>query len=320
MTVTGTVNRISGHIYFTGPAVDTISPIKIWLIHYDPTTHLLTAVDSQTTYSGGTSAYYYFTTSATTDSFRVKAAIFPATFSTTGYIPTYHTASFYWNSATVISHTNPSTDDNKDITMAYGTVTSGPGFIAGDVTTGANKGTSGTIPSVNMLMLCLNSSGVVLQQTYTDAAGHYSFSNLPVGTYTIYPEAINYATTAFSGINLTTSSPSMTSASFGQHSISKTILPRTTGITNVSGNETSVVVFPNPSNGKLNIQSTVNSNEKANVTVADITGRIVYAATVNFAAGTAINQIDISTLNNGVYMINVKSASVNYNSKIQVQH
>ncbi len=315
------VNRISGHVLFS-TAADSSATIKVWLIHYDPTSHLLTAIDSVTTFTGGTSAYYQFTSSTivVTDSYRVKAAYFPATFTSTGYIPTYSTSFFYWHDASVIYHTAPSADDNKDITMAYGTVTSGPGFIGGDVTTGANKGTTTYGPAVNMLVYVLNASGSVLQQAYTDATGHYSFSNLPTGTYSIYPEDINYATTAYTGINLTTSSPSFSAASFGQHTVSKTILPATTGIQNITTAVSSVLAFPNPTNGRLNIQWTSTTNEKATITICDIIGRVVYTSAINMTQGTGISQVDLSNLTNGTYLISVKSANINYNNKIELAH
>jgi len=315
------VNRISGHVLFS-TAVDSAAPIKVWLIHYDPTSHLLSAIDSVTTYTGGTSAYYQFTSSTivVTDSYRVKAAYFPTTFSSTGFIPTYYTSFFYWHDASVIYHTAPSADDNKDITMAYGTVTAGPGFIAGDVTTGANKGTTTFGPATNMLVYLRNSTGSILQQTYTDGAGHYSFSNLPVGTYSIYPEAINYATTAYTGINLTTTSSSFSAASFGQHTISKTILPATTGIQNIGSTVGSVSAFPNPTNGKLSIEWAVTTNEKAVISISDVTGREVYSSTINMTPGTGISQVDLSNLTNGTYLISVKSENINYNNKIELAH
>ena len=40
--------------------------------------------------------------------------------------------------------------------------------------------------------------------------------------------------------------------------------------------------------------------------------------TVTMAQGTGMTAIDLSALANGVYMINVKSATLNYNSKIEV--
>ena len=319
VTAAPPVNIISGNVLFSS-ALDSTNPIKVWLIVYNPSTLLLTAVDSFTTSTGGTSAYYQFTTSAVTDSYRVKAAYFPATFSSTGYIPTYYPSDFYWHDATAFYHVDPTTDGGRDITMAYGTVTSGPGFIGGNVTTGANKGTTTYAPAVNMLVLLKNASGSVIQQTYTNSTGAYSFSSLPTGTYSVHPEDINYFTTDYSGIILTSTSASFSSANFAQHTVSKTILPATTGVQNITSSVSSVTAFPNPTTGKLNIQWTETTNEKATISISDVTGREVYTSALNMTQGNGTSQIDLSGLTNGTYLISVKSATISYNNKIELAH
>ena len=312
-------NIISGNVLFSS-AVDSANPIKVWLIVYNPSTLLLTAVDSFTTSIGGTSAYYQFTTSAVTDSYRVKAAYFPATFSSTGYIPTYYPSDFYWHDATAFYHVDPSTDGGRDITMAYGTVTSGPGFIGGNITTGANKGTTTYAPAVNMLVLLKNAAGTVIQQTYTNATGAYSFSTLPTGTYSVHPEDINFMTTDYAGITLTSTSSMFSSANFAQHTVSKTILPATTAVQNITSSVSSVIAFPNPTTGKLNIQWTETTNEKATISISDVTGREVYTSALNMTQGNGTSQIDLSGLTNGSYLISVKSATISYNNKIELAH
>ncbi len=314
-----TINRISGHVNFVPASpLDSFGTLKIWLINYNTGTHMLEAIDSFSATSIMTSVYYEFL-SEPTDSYRVKAAYFPTTFSGTGFIPTYHTSSFYWSAADVIYHTTAMANDGTDINMAYGTVTSGPGFIAGDVSTGANKGTSGTLPAINMLVYAINSSGTLIQQTYTDATGHYSFSNLPLGTYSVRPELINYYTTPYSGINLTSGSSSFTDASFGQHTISKSILPKTTGLNNLSPSLSTVSLYPNPTSGKLNIIWNESAAETVNITITNITGRIVYNTSMKVAQGFGENQVDLSGLVNGTYLVSVKSGTINCNYKIQVQ-
>ena len=310
-------NMISGNILTTGtPCYDAI---KVWLITYDAATLDLEAIDSTLVYGTGSTAYYQFT-GMPTDNYRVKAAVDTLSVST-GYMPTYHTSSAYWSAATVIAHTAGTADINKDITMGFGTVTSGPGFIAGNVTLGANKGTSGTVPAVGLLIYVRNSTtGSIIKKTVTDAAGHYSFSNLPLGTYNVYPELINYATTPFNGITLTAAAPSANAASFVEHTISKKISPVGTFTNDLDANVSSVTTFPNPSNGKLNINWNMAQNEVANISVTDITGREVYQSTINMTEGTGNSRIDISALTSGLYMINVRSASLNYKNKVQLAH
>lgn len=305
---------IAGTIHFGGTPY--YGGVKVWLIKY--VAPMLTAVDSAIVYCSGASATYQFT-GMSTDSFRVKAAL-DSTYLVTSYIPTYHTNSFYWGTADVIAHTAGTADMGKDINMMTGTVTSGPGFIGGDVTTGANKGTTTSVPVTGLMMYLFNSTTLqLIQGVRTDAAGHYSFSNLPVGaTYYVFPDSLNYTTIPYTSIALTTAAPSMTAAAFVQHTLSHVISPVPAGVSNVSASASSILAFPNPSNGRVNIAWQLPSAQAAVVSVTDITGRQVYKTSINMTEGAGNTQLDLSSLNNGMYNISVKSAVVNYNSKIEV--
>ena len=312
------INGISGHVYF--PGVAYYGNVKVWLINYNTATSYLRAIDSVSAYCYGGNIYYQFLGVAT-DSYRVKAAVYDSTGITTGYIPTYHTSSFYWYTANVINHTSGTADINEDINMAYGSVTSGPGFIGGYVYAGANKGTTTGVPVVGLSMNVFNSvTSQLMQSIRTDVNGYYSFSNLPVGaTYYVFPDSLNYLTTAFTSIVLTTAAPTMNTVSFTQHTLSNTITPNTTGINNVSNVVSSIFAFPNPTNGKLNLQWQESANEKGNVTITDITGREIYKTVISMNEGTGVKQIDLSGFANGLYLITVKSSNINYNNKIQIQ-
>ena len=82
----------------------------------------------------------------------------------------------------------------------------------------------------------------------------------------------------------------------------------------------SVWAFPNPTNGKLNIQWNEKTSEKATISISDVTGRVVYTSFVNMNEGNGATVIDLSTLTNSTYMISIKSALLDYNNKIEVLH
>ena len=317
VTVTA-FDGISGHVLFSTPYY---GGVKVWLINYNTSTFDLEASDSITVYCSGTSVYYQFTGSPS-DSFRVKAAI-PDSFSTgtTGYIPTYHSSFFYWHDATAFYHTSGTSSINEDITMLTGTTVSGPGFISGSVLTGANRGTSGSVPVIGLHIVAKsNTSGNVVQMAYTDASGNYSLNNLPYDTYTVFPDSLNYATLPYTAVTLNSSNPTYNSAGFMQHTITKSITPYVTGTKNISSQVSSVSVYPNPTSGKLNIFWNENATEKATIIISDITGREIFNTTVTMTEGSGVTPIDLSTFNSGLYMISVKSTSLNYNNKIEIQH
>lgn len=311
------VNGISGHVVF--PSGSFYGNVKVWLITYNSSTFDLQAQDSTTVYCSGSSVYYQFLGTAT-GTYRIKAATDDTAYGTSGYIPTYRPNVPYWSSADTINHIFGTSDINKDDTMNMGTITTGPGFVGGNVTMGANKGTS-TIPAVGLLMFVQNATThAILQSVRTDASGNYSFSNLPAGIYTVRPELLNYAATSYPSINITAGAPSMTAANFIQHTLSKTIKPVPSSTSNVLPSVSSVSVFPNPSNGKMTIQWAEVANETGHVTISDLTGREVFKTNIDMTAGSGAQKLDLSGLTNGLYMISVKSASINYNNKIQVQH
>ena len=313
------LNSISGHVLFTGTPYS--GPLKIYLITYNPGTYDLKAIDSVYSYQSGVSSAYYEFIGAATDSFRIKAAGKDTSTIFTGYMPTYHTSNFYWHSANVLYHMSGTSDTSNDITMAYGIVPAGPGFIGGYVTSGANKGTGGTGPVAGLRMFLVDAAtSTMVQQVKTDATGNYTFTNLPVGaTYYVHPEADGYLTTPYTSISLTSSAPSMTAAIFVQHTVSHTITPVPAAIGLIKPLTSSVFVFPNPSNGKLNLHWTVNENETGNFTITDVAGRNIYNTTVKMTQGTGNSPVDLTGLSNGLYLINVKSETVNYNDKMQIR-
>ena len=314
------VDRISGTIHFPSGLIDSTGTTKVWLITYNSGTFDLEAVDSTiATMTSFSTATYQFM-GAATDTYRVKSAYFPTTFDTMGYVPTYHTSALHWNLANLIIHSSTAADDGEDITMNYGTVTTGPGFIGGNVTMGADRATTAGIPAVNMLIFCVNTTtAALMQQTHTDATGAYHFSNLPVGaTYTIYPEAINYVTTPYTSMSLTTGSPS-NGISFIQHTVSKTITPVPEYTKPIIDVTPSVVVFPNPTSGKLTILYQGNTACNGSVNVTDITGRQVLSANFSMNNGSGTKNIDLTDLNAGLYIISVKADNINYTNKIQLE-
>lgn len=314
-TVT-TLDGISGNVMFSSTFYGYV---KVWLITFNTSTLDLEAADSSMVYCGGTSAYYNFS-GLPTDSFRVKAATVDSMGLSTGYVPTYHDSSLHWNIANVIPHVSGTADINKNIYMRSGTTTSGPGFISGFVYAGADKGTSGSVPVAGMLVYVVNSTtGVELQKIYTDITGYYSFSNLPVGeTYYIYPEAINYATTPYVSITLTSTTPSMTIANFKQHTISKTITPLPTSVSNVSVSESGVTVYPNPTTGLVNLNWNLQKEEKASITFSDITGRELLQKSIIVNKGKDNTVLDLSSIPNGLYIISVKSETINYKGEVSI--
>ncbi len=312
MTVTS-FNGISGHVVLTSSYVP--ANIKIWLITYNPVTLDLEALDSVTIPGTVDSVYYQFT-GMSTDSFRIKAAPYDPSIADTIYVPTYHTSSFYWHDATVLYHVAGTGDVNQDISMATGTYAGGPGFIGGSVTAGANKGTSGTAPVSGLLMLAQNATtGAIVKQAYTDASGNYSISGIPYGNYFVYPELINYSSIPFTSITLSSSSHAMNVANFEEHTVSHTITPSAAQIPNIKNN-TSAIIFPNPTNGKVTIDWYATESSVGEISVYDLAGRKLYNDLTPISKGYGSKQINLSAFTAGVYNIVLSATDINFSYQV----
>ena len=156
---------------------------------------------------------------------------------------------------------------------------------------------------------------------YTDASGAYSIGSLPSDTYSIFPDSLNYITTPFSNVVVDSANPIAVNIDLTQYTTSpKIITPNTEAVRNVTTASANLLAYPSPTNGNLWVQWNEKATEKGTLSVSDITGREIYRSTIIMNEGNGHTQLNLSALTNGMYMINVRTATVNYNDKIEVQH
>ncbi len=312
-----TMNRVSGHIAYSSTAPDTTS-LKVWLIDYNAGAGTLTAIDSQITCLDSLSPYFEFNGMGAA-TYLVKAQSLDVTSSmvgASGYVPTYGASSAHWSGAANITHTTGVSTQN--ITMAYGTVTAGPGFIGGLISSGAGKNTATDVPAANMLVLLKNTASGILTQTYTDATGAYSFAGIAYGTYVIYPEAMGFATTVYPTITLSASHASQSGANFKQYNTSKTIKPVGVSVGSLTINQFSVA--PNPSVGDLNIVWGDLATGKADVVVTNLLGQTVYSSAINIDNTGGFSNVNLRSLSSGLYIVKIQSETINFSEKLILQN
>ena len=311
VTVNG--NRISGQIGYVGVSTDSF---MVWLINYNPVDSQIIALDSTVTCMYGSTPYYQFN-NAPAGNYMVKAKLFGTVPGTSGYIPTYSLSSSVWNTAATAAHTTAT--DLLNIIMLSGTVPPGPGFIGGNVYSGAGRGTSGNVPAAGMLIYLKDGTGAVLTYTFTDTTGAYSFSSLAYGDYIIYPENYSYYTTPSAIITLSAANPTATGVNFKEHTTFGTITPfDITGIKTINSNA-GITIFPNPANTNLVIQWQDHPMGKANLVISDMLGREVYKTAININAVNGQSQLNLASLKEGIYLITIKSDHIYFSSKLQVE-
>lgn len=301
-------NVISGTVWVD--STSNLDSYKVWLITFDSATNILSAVDSVTIATMAGSGSYAFS-NKTAGSYRTKAARKGGPTSGTGHVPTYHDSSLLWSNAQVISHTGGSST-GKHIYMRTGTLTSGPGFVGGNVSQGANKGTANGIEGMTIFLL--NTANEPVAYAITDANGDYSFSNVPVGSYTVHPENINYNTTPAS-INISLTHTAHLDINFERSHSQKTIVPISAGIGNING-KASFTAYPNPATDVINITWGSLSDDMATITITDISGKKVHTSEVKMDANAAIN---ISNIRPGFYFLNVQTETGSNTQKLLIQ-
>lgn len=79
-------------------------------------------------------------------------------------------------------------------------------------------------------------------------------------------------------------------------------------------------VYPNPANAEANVTFSLNNTADVNVTVTDLSGKVVYAENLgNVAAGTTEVSLNTTALSNGVYMVNVAADNAVSTEKLVIR-
>lgn len=89
-------------------------------------------------------------------------------------------------------------------------------------------------------------------------------------------------------------------------------------IANMNPDAPRVSIYPNPVDETVNIHFTQNENGPVDIILMDLSGKVVKSETGINTNSTGIKQIDVSSLNAGIYLISVVSGSGTTNWKIVV--
>ena len=176
-----------------------------------------------------------------------------------------------------------------------------------DATTGATR-TASTVPTAfgakTITWDGKNASGVLVPDGIYNVFVESSYCN-PEPANNQHWIITNFSfTKGTTAVHLTPTGP----ANFSN--ISLDWVPSTVGVDEVIENSTNVV-FPNPSNGIINI----NYVEASNIKIENILGAVVYEENVSKSGSKTI---DLSKHSNGTYFVAIKSAKSNTIQKYKV--
>ncbi|MDD5572022.1 MAG: T9SS type A sorting domain-containing protein [Bacteroidales bacterium] len=157
-----------------------------------------------------------------------------------------------------------------------------------------------------MFVVFVNNSGWIDTKLFGDVKrdeGVYAQPTSDSG-YVIVGNTESYSTT-YSSIFLVKTDKNYNS--------SATVISVNLGVNENNIENKSFFVYPNPNNGKFGIMLNGNINEKMNIVIYSMQGKMIYSSQENNNAG--IKKIDISGFANGLYMINISVGNKIYNYK-----
>ena len=80
--------------------------------------------------------------------------------------------------------------------------------------------------------------------------------------------------------------------------------------------ENRIVIYPNPSNGQINIKAFKDLGEDVQITIYDINGRIVHSQNVALHDRA---QVNADSLRSGIYIIEIDAEKYTHTSKLVIR-
>ncbi len=299
---------IIGSVYLaTNPPTYVLADsFDVYLIQYDGTSQLLTAIDTFYSLANPAGGYSFYNVPA--GSYRLKSALKPSSVYYFNYLPSYYVANFqsalYWNQADSLIILNPCTGPyTADIVLPLGNNPGGPGFIGGYVYQGANKMTDTALVDIEVILL--NQQMEPVAYDYTDANGYFSFSALAYGTYYLYVEMLNTSCTPLE-VTISGIQPSVETEF---NVVEQNITGVMTAIDDLPEYLASIGLFPNPNAGICTLSLHLNQPETITVTISDITGRTVIQEIKKMFEGENEWTLKTETLPQGIYTVSVSGGN-----------
>ena len=228
----------------------------------------------------------------------VRATLVPASNYYGQYAPTYYHDAINWANATLIELGQPINPYNIYMHPVPG-YNSGNGNINGTITQGGKYNGNG-LAAANVEVLLMNASGGVLAYTMTNSNGEFSFPQMEMGTYKVYPEMVEKVTTP------------TTVTLDAAHADANVIFAIQGGF--ISGIHDNAVqaeftvsdIYPNPVSENANFTIQTLRSREITVGIYAITGEFVLSIPVSLHQGANKVTIPVSDLRKGMYYVKVE--------------
>jgi hypothetical protein len=92
----------------------------------------------------------------------------------------------------------------------------------------------------------------------------------------------------------------------------------TVGIPEIAG-DWGLAIYPNPSTGQLSLELSPNLSTRANIHVTNLVGKLVYSESIAISGRQYIQTLDLSHLDNGMYILSIESPHLNVYRKLIIR-
>jgi PKD repeat protein len=214
------------------------------------------------------------------------------------YVPTYYHDAINWANATVIELGQPANPYNVHL-HHVGTFEHGTDSIKGAITQNGKYNSKGS-PAANVEVLLEDATGVVLEYAMTNPNGEFGFTTLSAGTYKVYPEMIEKATTPSTVVLDATHTGANIGFAIQGSNIS--------GIKDIAAQSDFAVsdVYPNPVTDNANLTIHTLHSTGVSIGLYSITGEFVTELNVELRSGANKITLPVSDLRKGLYYIKVE--------------
>jgi PKD repeat protein len=256
---------------------------------------MVTVVDSKEI---GDSAGLFHFTDVLPGHYYIRVTLLPSSGYYGQYAPTYYIDAVNWSNATLIELGQP--ENPYDIHMHHvNSYLPGSGNISGTITQSGKYNGNGT-PATNVEVLLLDVSDQVLAFTMTGASGEFSFTDMAMGTYKVYPEMVEKTTTPATVVLDATHTGADVVFMIQGSSIS--------GIHDetIQSDFTISDIYPNPVSDVANLNIHVLHSTRVSLFLYSITGEFVTEIPVILYQGTNKITIPASDLRKGLYYVKIE--------------
>jgi len=215
------------------------------------------------------------------------------------FIPTYFGNVYDWNDAVEIILAD--TDNwSCDITLLPSAgLEVGTGQIKGQISYDTSSVVKTPIPAENVEIILLNELGALKTCGLSDNSGYFKFSNIPFGTYQLFPDVAGIQTTPM----YVTISEEIPLA----NNITLVIYPGEITFSiheNISAFvDNALLLYPNPVTDQARISLQVKKSSGLTVMITDLSGKIIYRQESQVYAGDQEITLPVRELPAGFYQV-----------------